>query len=57
LTGQLNNYKAGRMSSLCGGNNTYKILIEKPQGTKSFRKHRCRWEDNIKRDLTEANVN
>jgi hypothetical protein len=33
--------------------NAYKILIGKPEGKRSFRRHRCRYEDNIRMDLTE----
>jgi hypothetical protein len=31
--------------------NAYKILVRKPEGKRPFRRHRCRWEDNIKMDL------
>jgi hypothetical protein len=33
--------------------NTYKILIGKPEGKGTLRRHRRRWEDNIKMDLME----
>jgi len=29
----------------------YKILVMKPEGKKSYRRPRCRWEDNIRMDL------
>jgi hypothetical protein len=32
----------------------YKILVRKPEGKKSLRKHRRRWEDNIKMDLRDT---
>jgi hypothetical protein len=27
--------------------NTYKILVGKPEGRRSFERPRCRWEDNM----------
>jgi hypothetical protein len=33
--------------------NAYKILVEKPEGKRPFGKPRCKWEANIKMDLTE----
>jgi hypothetical protein len=33
--------------------NSYKILVGKPEGTKSPGRPRIRWEDNIKIDLRE----
>jgi len=32
---------------------TYKILVRKTQGKRPLERRRCRWEDNIKRDLVE----
>jgi hypothetical protein len=34
--------------------NSHKILVEKPEGKRSFRRPRHRWEDNIKMDLWEV---
>jgi hypothetical protein len=31
----------------------YKVLVEKPEGKRPFRRPRCRWEDGIKMDLME----
>jgi hypothetical protein len=31
----------------------YKILVEKPEGKRPLGRPRRRWEDNIRRDLTE----
>jgi hypothetical protein len=31
-----------------------KILVSKPEGKKPLRRHRHRWEDNIKMDLKET---
>jgi hypothetical protein len=33
--------------------NLYKILVGKPRGKKPFRRHRHRWEVNIRMDLRE----
>jgi hypothetical protein len=33
--------------------NAYKILVEKPEGKRSLRRSRRRWEDNIRMDLRE----
>jgi len=32
----------------------YRALVGKPEGKKALRKHRRRWEDNIKIDLREV---
>jgi hypothetical protein len=32
----------------------YRILVGRPEGTISFGRPRCRWEDNIKMDLQEV---
>ena len=34
--------------------NAYRVLVRKPEGKKSLGRPRCRWEDNIKRDLREV---
>jgi hypothetical protein len=31
----------------------YNILVGRPEGRKPLRRHRCRWEDNIKMNLGE----
>jgi hypothetical protein len=31
--------------------NSYRILVEKPEGKRPLGRHRRRWEDNIKMDL------
>jgi hypothetical protein len=33
--------------------NAYKILVRKPEGMRSLRRPRHRWEDNIRMDLRE----
>jgi len=30
---------------------TYKVAVRKPEGRRTLRRLRCRWEDNIKMDL------
>jgi len=32
----------------------YRVLVEKPEGKKTFGRPRLRWEDNIKMDLQEV---
>jgi hypothetical protein len=34
--------------------NAYRLLVEKPEGKGPLRRPRCRWVDNIKRDLGEV---
>jgi hypothetical protein len=34
--------------------NTYKILVQKPEGKRTLRGSRHRWEDNVKMDLREV---
>jgi hypothetical protein len=34
--------------------NKYKIMVEKPEGKRPFRRPRHRWENNIRMDLTET---
>jgi hypothetical protein len=34
--------------------NAYRIFVEKPEGKRPLGRHRCRWEDDIKTDLTET---
>jgi hypothetical protein len=36
-----------------GMRNKYKILVWKPEGQRSLGRHRRRWEDNIRMDLSE----
>jgi hypothetical protein len=34
--------------------NAYNILVGKPEEKRPHRRHRCRWEDNIRTDLRET---
>ena len=34
--------------------NAYRLLVGKPEGKRSLRRRRRRWEDNIKMDLREV---
>jgi hypothetical protein len=36
-----------------GMRNAYNILVGKPEGERSLRRSRCKWEDNIRVDLRE----
>jgi hypothetical protein len=35
------------------GRGVYRVLVGKPEGKRPLRRHRCRWEDNIRMDLQE----
>jgi len=32
----------------------YRVLVGKPEGKRPRGRHRCRWEDNIKKDFQEV---
>jgi hypothetical protein len=36
------------------GRGMQRILVGRPEGKRSLRRPRCRWEDNIKMDLEEV---
>jgi len=46
------------MSGACGaygeGRGVQRVLVGKPEGNRSLRRPRRRWEDNIKMDFQEA---
>jgi hypothetical protein len=44
---------AGHEACVGSKKNSYKILVGKPEGKRSERRPRKRWEDNIKMDLRE----
>jgi hypothetical protein len=44
----------GHVSRIGVKKNTYRILVGKPEGNRPLGRHRHRWEDNIKMNLTEV---
>jgi hypothetical protein len=44
---------AGHVARMGEGRGVHRILVGKPEGTRPLGRPRCRWEDNIKRDLQE----
>jgi hypothetical protein len=38
------------------GRDFYGVLVRRPEGKRPLGRHRRRWEDNIKMDLTETSV-
>jgi hypothetical protein len=38
------------------GRGVYRILVGRPKGERPLGRHRHRWEDNIKMDLTEIRI-
>jgi hypothetical protein len=36
------------------GRGMYRVLVGKTYGKRPLRRHRCRWEDNIKMDFQEV---
>ena len=47
----------GRSSSQNRGNSAFKVLASEPTGKRPLKKPRRRWEDNIRIDLKEIDVN
>ena len=45
---------AGHVARMEEGRGVYRVLMGKPGGKRPLRKHRRRWEDNIKMDLREV---
>ena len=44
----------GHVARMGEGRGVYRVLVRKPEGNRSLRRPRCRWEDNIKMDLHEV---
>ncbi|KAJ4449304.1 hypothetical protein ANN_00702 [Periplaneta americana] len=44
---------AGHVAHMDESRNAYRMLVGRPEGKKSLERPKCRWEDNIKMDLTE----
>jgi hypothetical protein len=38
------------------GRAVYRVLVWRPEGKRPLERPRCRWEDNIKMDLTEIGI-
>ena len=45
---------AGYVASMGDRTGAYRVLVGKPEGKRSLRRQRRRWEDNIKMDLQEV---
>jgi hypothetical protein len=43
---------AGHVARMGEKRNAYRILVGKPEGKRPLGRHRRRWEDNIRMDLT-----
>jgi hypothetical protein len=39
------------------GRSVYRVLVGRPKGQRPVGRPRCRWEDNIKMDLREIEIN
>ena len=48
---------AGQVARMEKGSCAFKILIGKPTGKRPLGWHRRRWEDNIRMDLKEIDIN
>jgi hypothetical protein len=38
------------------GRGVYRVLVGRPERKTPLKRHRCRWEDNIKLDLRETGI-
>jgi hypothetical protein len=47
---------AGHVAQMGEGRGMYRILVGKPEGKSAMGRPRCRWEDNIKKDLHEIGL-
>jgi hypothetical protein len=48
---------AGHVARLGEGRGAYRVLVGRPEGKRLLGRPRRRWEDNIKMDLTEIEIN
>jgi hypothetical protein len=46
----------GHVARMGEGRDVYRVLVGRPEGKKPLRRHRDRWEDNIKMDLREIGI-
>jgi hypothetical protein len=47
---------AGHVTHMGEGRSVYSVLVGRPKGKRPLGRPRCRWEDNIKMDLTEIGI-
>jgi hypothetical protein len=47
---------AGHVARIGEGRGVFRLLVERPEGTRPLGRPRRRWEDNIKMDLREIEV-
>jgi len=47
---------AGHVARICERRSVYRVLVRKPEGKRILGRPRRRWEDNIKMDLQEVNL-
>ena len=45
---------AGHVARMDGERGVYRVLVGKPEGRRPLGRPRCRWVDNIKKDLQEV---
>jgi hypothetical protein len=45
---------AGHVARMWEKRNVYRLLVRKPEGKRPLRRPRCRWIDNIQKDLVET---
>jgi hypothetical protein len=48
---------AGHVAHMGEGRGIYRVLVGRPEGKRPMERHRHRWEDNIKMDLRETEIN
>jgi hypothetical protein len=47
---------AGHVARIGEGRGAYRVLVGRPEGKRPLGRPRCRWEDNIKIDLGETDI-
>jgi hypothetical protein len=47
---------AGHVALMGEGRGVYRVLVGKPEGKRPLERPRCKWEDNIKMDLREIEI-
>jgi hypothetical protein len=47
---------AGHVARMGEGRGVHRVLVGRSEGKRPLRRHRRRWEDNIKMDLTEIGI-